>query len=538
MLKDKRESKAIYTTAIEILLVGSLTGITVGVVVSFYNILAALAEVFSEGAYAFLREKPYFIPLLFLALFVCAVGVGTLMKLVPMIRGNGVPQTEGAAMGVLRFRWFQTLCSSFAASLLTIFMGLSGDSEGPSLLLGGVCGAGVGSLTKRNPMIKRYQITGGASAGLAVAVNAPLTGMAFAFEEAQKRFSPNVFICAFSSVVTGLITRNLIRSALSLPVTSVLSSFSLSGMMDLSSYGYVLLCAILVSLLGVGFYHAVFFTQKLFHKITFWKGRGKLILAFLLGGTFSLISVHLMGGGREFLEALGSLSEEGVHTIFSLPLVPTLMLVVAMRFLVTVVNVGADVPCGIVFPMLTIGAGVGALLARLCVAMGMDASYTDLLILICMATFFSATVKAPITAIVMVVEFTWNFTFLLPVSLGVAVGYLVGTMLKTEPIYERMLHRFVEEYQSEHPMKQEKFTFTVGKGSLVDGYAIREISFPGNVNVISVRRGEIEFFTTGATVLLGGDEIKIETLTDDREEMEKGLLALLKPAAEKKKKKE
>ncbi|MFQ7077009.1 MAG: hypothetical protein ACLRSW_03250 [Christensenellaceae bacterium] len=38
--------------------------------------------------------------------------------------------------------------------------------------------------------------------------------MAFAFEEAHKRFTPEVFICAFSSVITGLLTHTAIYAAM------------------------------------------------------------------------------------------------------------------------------------------------------------------------------------------------------------------------------------------------------------------------------------------------------------------------------------
>lgn len=533
-VKNEVREKVIYTTAVEILLVGCLTGICAGVFVSLYNILASLGEEFSRGVYAVLREKPAYIPLLFVVLFVCAVIIGTVVKALPMIRGSGIPQTEGASRGVLRFKWYQVLCGMFAASLVTIFLGLSAGSEGPSLEIGGACGNGVATLTKRNPMLRRYQITGGASAGLAIAFNAPLTGMAFAFEEAQKRFSAEVFICAFSSVVSGLVTRNLIRSALGLPVGSTFTTFAFPATMNMASYGYVVLAALVCAALGVAFYYIMFATKKLFAKITFWKGTGKMLIPFLLGGTFSLLSVYAMGGGHEFIQSLGSLNEEPFEYVFRLGLAGSLVVIVLMKFIASVLNMSAGVPCGVFIPMLAIGAGIGAIMSRVCVSLGMDAAYADLLIMICMATFFATIVKAPLTAIVMVFELTWNFSSLIPVTLGVAIGYMVGTLLKTEPIYEKLLESNVEDYRKDHPVRQEKFFLAVGHGSLVDGAALREISWPGNVNVVSVLHGETEYFTTGATVLYGGDRVKIETLTDDKEESLKDIEALLKPGKTKK----
>ncbi|MDE5897185.1 MAG: chloride channel protein, partial [Clostridia bacterium] len=195
----------------QIVVVGGLTGLFAGIVVTLYNLLASMTEEFASGYYGFFRDNPAFIPLLFLALALGSVVIGGTLKFLPMIRGSGIPQTEGATRGLIHYKWWQVLPAMFAASLFTIFMGLSAGSEGPSLTVGGACGYGVSDLLKRNAMVRRYQITGGACAGLAVAFNAPLTGMAFAFEEAHKRFTPEVFICAFSSVIVAVLTRNLLR---------------------------------------------------------------------------------------------------------------------------------------------------------------------------------------------------------------------------------------------------------------------------------------------------------------------------------------
>ena len=180
---------------------GAITGLFVGIVVTLYNIATSYAEKFARCYYGFFRTHPAFIPLLFVALFLGAIIVGGVTRFLPVVRGSGIPQTEGATRGLLRFKWYQVLTGMFAASLFTIFMGLSAGAEGPSIMLGGACGSGMSDLFRCKAVMRRYHITSGACAGIAVAFNAPLTGMAFAFEEAHKRFTPEVFICSFSSVV-------------------------------------------------------------------------------------------------------------------------------------------------------------------------------------------------------------------------------------------------------------------------------------------------------------------------------------------------
>lgn len=505
----------------QIVSVGALTGLFAGLVVTLYNVLASMAEEFSRGYYDFFREHPAFIPLLFTALFVGAIVIGGVLKFIPMIRGSGIPQTEGATRGLIRFKWYQVLTGMFACSLFTIFMGMSAGSEGPSIQIGGACGYGMSNMLRRGDLVRRYQITGGACAGLAVAFNAPLTGMAFAFEEAHKRFTPEVFVCSFSSVIVAIITRNLLRPAMGLATGSTFTTYAFTSP-DMFSYLYVILAAFICAFAGVGFYFLVFRAKKLFSKITFWRGTGKMLIPFMLAGAFGLITVNVMGGGHEFIESLGSLSH-GVESVFSSPLWATLLIVIVLKFIVSIANMGAGVPCGVFIPMLAIGAGMGALLSLMCIQMGMDPAYSDALIMICMATFFTTVVKAPITGIVMVVELTWSFTFLLPVVIGAAIGYLVGDIFRTEPIYDKLLDGILEEQRKGEKRVSLTATLRVKAGAPADGRAVRNILWPSDILVTTLERGSLTIVPDGETVLKEGDIIFVKGETANSEEYLKNL---------------
>lgn len=506
-------------TALEIVAFGGITGVFAGAVVTLYNILASKAEEFSRGYYHWFLENPAFIPLLFLALALGALIVGGVVKFVPMIKGSGIPQTEGATRGLIHFKWWQVLTGMFATSLFTIFMGLSAGSEGPSIMIGGASGYGVSDLTKRREHVRRYQITGGACTGLAVAFNAPLTGMAFAFEEAHKRFTPEVFICSFSSVVFGVLTRNLLRPIFGLPVTSTLTTYVFPQQFELVNLLYVLMAAVVCALLGVLFYFLVFKAKKLFKKITFFKGTGKMLIPFLVGGAFGLCTVFAMGGGHELLQALGNNMEEiAAEPVFSSPLWATLLIVLAMKFIVSVLNMGAGVPCGVFIPMLAVGACIGGLMSLLCQLMGMDPAYSDLLVIISMATFFTAIVKAPITGIVMVVELTWNFSFLLPVIAGVAIGYMMSEIFRANPIYDELLEGILEELPDRKNRIHVTVDLRVVAGSLAEKKAVRDILWPSDALVVSLQRKGKKIVPDGETVLLEGDLVTIsaETSTPDK----------------------
>lgn len=517
----------------EIVAVGALTGLFVGVVITCFIALCTLAERFARNDfYEFFRTHPAFIPLLFLALFAGSILIGTMMRFLPSVKGSGIPQTEGATRGLFRFKWYEAITGMFAAALFTIFMGLNAGSEGPSIMIGGGCGSLTNDLLRRNAIVRRYQITSGACAGISVAFNAPFTGMAFAFEEAHKRFTPEVFVSSFSSVVVAIIVRNLLGPLMGLKVGAFFTTFSFEGVeaFDLMFLVYVLFAAVIISLCGVAFYFLVLLVKKVFErsKLTkFAKGLFRVSIPFVLAGAFGLITAYAMGGGHSFIEAVGSQAvgtEKELQKIFFSPVWATLLIVVILRLVSTVLNVGSGVPAGAFVPILAIGAGMGALLSLLCGAMGMDAAYSDALIMICMATFFATVVKSPITGIVMVVELTWSFTFLLPVILGVATGYLMGALFRTEPIYDKLLDDMLEEAHKTHPVEQFITKVRVTEKGHAAGRTLRDVLWPHGALVVRILRGEEEISPDGNTKIHDGDILVVRGKTAEKEDYLESLI--------------
>lgn len=517
----KKFGSVLNDNSLNLLILSILTGVFTGVILTFYNILISYGEDFSTSVYTAVFEHPAFVPLLFLALAAGAILIGTLVKFVPMIRGSGIPQIEGAARGKIAFNWYKTLCAMFAASLACVCLGLSAGAEGPSLEMGGCVGEAVGKTFKRSQMTRRLQIASGSSAGLAVAFNAPVTGMIFALEEAFRSFSAQVFICSAVSVACALVVRNLIRTALGLTVTFAFEGFTFNAF-SVGELGYVLLAVIVCALLGVAMYYGVMGTKKFFSKITFFKGVGKFLIPFLAAGCIGLVSVYAMGGGHSFIDALatGGTGEYSITCIFGLGVLATIIIVTLLRFIAIIINMGSGVPCGSFIPMLAVGAGAGAIMAMLCNKMGMDPALNDYLAVICMAAFFTAIVKAPITGIIMCFELTGQFTNFLPVLIGVAVGYLIGELCRTQPIYEKCLDMFIEEEGYAKNAVKERVRATIMPKSPVDGNRVRKVVWPANGLVVKLIRadGSVEV-PDGETILSAGEIIIFECETSDFNEL-------------------
>lgn len=555
-MKEKTIKKNnVYRNALELVAIGGITGVFVGAVVSIYNVFASKGEEISHEFYSFVRANPAFIPLLLLTLVLGAFFLTVFTFLAPEVKGCGIPQAEGASRGVIRLHWFRDAAAMFAASLVGIFMGLSVGNEGPSVQIGASVGDGVARGLRRNEMIRRYQVTGGACAGLAVASNAPLTGMAFAFEEAHKRFTPEVFICAFSSVIFGMFTREAVFSALRIPSKSAFGSYVFAEL-PLRYYPYVALSALVCGLLGVAFYKAVFFVRKRYRgfrlapktankksnktatetvtetapqttEITENDVKNKRTTAFLkilsavlAGGLLSFLVTGAMGGGHELIESLGSLNDGSVEfgTIIPMPLVVTLLTVFAFKLIATCLNLGAGIPCGIFLPIIAMGACLGGVLNVAWQALGMEAIYADLMIMICMATFFTTVVKAPITGIIMVCEFTWSFAPLLPLILGVSIGYIIGDVSRTNGIYDEILEEYEEETGVREREQRVKFTVRVCANSVADKREIRDVLWPSGARVTEIFRAGNALLPDGGTILKSGDELTVvcRTLNPDK----------------------
>ncbi len=503
---------------LNIIVLSIITGVFAGIVVTFYNILTNIGEDVAQELYALILGNPWSIPLLFIGLACAALIIGTVVRFVPMVKGSGIPQTEGAARGIIKFKWYVTLVTMFAASLACIFCGLSAGSEGPSLEIGACCGSATSIMLKRRQMVTRLQIAAGASAGLAVAFNAPVTGIVFAMEEAFHSFSSRVFICSAISVIFALFMHNALRPLFGLSIGFTFETFVFADF-DWMMCVWALVAAVITSLIAVGFYYLMFWLKKLMKKVTFLKGAGKFIIPFLAAGAFGLITAYAIGGGHSFIMSLGTNGTgdySDVELVFGLGLAGSLIIIVIIRLIACALNMSCGVPCGAFIPMLAVGAGIGAILAVLFKSWGMDSAFCDLLVIICMSVFFTTCVRAPITGVVMIFELTGNFSNLLPAVIAVAVAYYVGRAFHMQPIYEKLLDQFIDDEKLYEKQQKYKFTLKVMPDSSIDGNSVRSIIWPTNSLVVALRfPNGTSMVPDGETVLKAGDVIDIEAETED-----------------------
>lgn len=486
----ERFRKFRYTLVLEGVAVGALSGF----IIVLFRLILEHADALLHGALHYGQENPWFIPVWFAILAVISYLVYRLLKWEPMISGSGIPQVEGEMEGKLNQNWWKVLVAKCTGGILSIGCGLSLGREGPSIQLGAMTAKGFSRLTKRMKTEERLLMTCGASAGLSAAFNAPFAGVLFSLEEIHKNFSPEVLLSTMASSITAdFIARNVFG-------LKPIFSFTVPQMMPLSQYGHVIALGILLGFLGVVYNLSIGASQKLYGKIK-WEPL-KLLIPFLCAGSLGFILPGVLGGGHP-------LALEIAEGKFALSV---LCLFFVVKFLFSMVSFGSGAPGGIFLPLLVMGAMIGSIYYGGAEALNLAPSglLSNFLIL-GMAGYFSAIVRAPITGIILISEMTGSFNHLLTLTIVSLFAYLIPDLLKCRPIYDSLLRRLLAKQnpgRKPEPIGEKVLIDSIiSHGSAAENQTVADIVWPEHCLVVSIMRGEQELVPKGNTVFRAGDRI-------------------------------
>jgi CIC family chloride channel protein len=121
--------------------------------------------------------------------------------------------------------------------------------------------------------------------------------------------------------------------------------------------------------------------------------------------------------------------------------------ILAVRFVAGPLSYSAAVPGGLFAPLLAVGALWGLLFVGAFNAVWPgDATQLALpMAIVGMAAFFGATVRAPVTGMVVVTEMTATTEVLVPMMAATAAAVLVAYLVRSPPIYESLRERMPAE---------------------------------------------------------------------------------------------
>lgn len=387
--------------------------------------------------------------------------------------------------------------------------------------MGAAIGEGFSKCLKRVNIEKKYLITSGASAGLAAAFNAPLSGVIFALEEVHKSFSPLVLVSAMAaSLVADFVSKQFLGMNPSLGIENV-------PVLPLKYYWLLIVLGVVLGIGGTIFSKGILKVQSFYGKFKKVPVEIKVMIPFLITGLLGIFIPIILGGGHELIMDL-------VTKSFPVKILLALLLV---KFFLTIVSFGAGTPGGIFFPLLLLGAIIGNIVGLLSfTSLGLPKEYIIDFVILAMAGNFASIVKAPITGIILITEMTGSFDHMLALSIVVIVSYVTSDILKSEPIYESLLERWIEKagVKVDEPSNNKTLLeFGVELGSEAEGKKVKNVNWPEEALLVAIKRGNNEFIPRGSIEIQNGDYLvvmvdesnassvlnKIQSLTSAKEEI-------------------
>lgn len=424
----KMESDTNYLKKLDLIAYGSIIGILVGVLISIYRKLV----VFLQGKMIMFYESAKTSTLsLLLVLFVMIIFgliVGMLTQSEPKIGGSGIPQVAGQMKGLMKSNWKKVLPFKFVGGLIGLAAGLTVGREGPSVQMGATVGQAVSEIGKKDINNEKLFITAGAAAGLSAAFNAPLSGFVFVLEELHQKFDKYIFLIAATAAFLADYVSSFVFGTK--PVINVGHLKEI----PIGKYYLIILLAVLIGFLSQYFIKGIYFVKRFYQNLKL-PTYLKIVIPFVVTGVAIIIFPNLFGSGEEFIFLPLELH----------PDIKTQILLLIAKFLLLLIAFCSGMPGGIFLPMLVLGALCGNIFATFMVSIGiLDAEYIMIFSLIAMAANFSAIVRSPLTAMLLILEMTGAFIYFLPIALGAMISYLMIDMIKIKPVYEMLLEIMME----------------------------------------------------------------------------------------------
>jgi chloride channel protein, CIC family len=350
-------------------------------------------------------------------------------RVAPEAAGSGVQEIEGALMHKRLVRFKRVLPVKFIGGVLSIASNMVLGREGPTIQIGGNLGKALGRMTSLSQKRCDALVAAGAAAGLATAFNAPLAGVLFVMEEMRESFS--LSFIQFKTVAISCVAATIVLQWMMGGAPVIL--MNVFDMPSLSSLWLFFIFGIVVGLVAIVF-------NQILMRVLFWMDKRKPRVRFIYVAGVALVVGFLawlwpdaVGGGYLIIE----------HSLTFTPGLMMLALLFLVRFVLTMLCYGTGVPGGIFAPMLALGTLVGLAASAIFGMVLPDVTTVQpgMFAVAGMGALFSASVRAPMTGIVLVVEMTQNYGLILPLMVSCLTATTIVQLAGVQPIYTQLLRR-------------------------------------------------------------------------------------------------
>jgi len=409
-----------------------LAGFAIGVVGGAFRWCLAQAELQRDAMIAWSHGRPYIgwiVPVV-VAMVAVAIASYLVLRFAPEAAGSGVHRVEAIMAGEIQPGSDKILPVKFIGGVLSLGSGMALGREGPTVQMGASLAHIIAPRLVRDEADQRVVLAAGAGAGLAVAFNAPIGGSVFVFEELTSSFTPWLLVATLSAATFAVAVMRWMIGDKS-------AFFVLPGMSSNGPAHWFYL--LLGGLLGVA--GALYNSLSL--QLLDWADRMSkypaVARAAVIGAVVGLVAWFapaFVGSGDTLTQSILS-SKLPLHA---------LGIVFVIRFFLGPWSYAAETPGGMFAPLLLLGAAFGGFFGGVAhhFVPGMAITVVDFAI-VGMVALFAASVRAPLTGIVLAMEMTGRGDLTLGMLAAALGAMLVAMLLKSPPIYQSLRQRMLVE---------------------------------------------------------------------------------------------
>jgi CIC family chloride channel protein len=408
---------------------GLVTGtIAAGGAIAFRDLIALIQTgalgFGSEKVHSLVADQPWWRILLAPALGGLLVGL-FIHFFMPGRRPQGVAHVmEATALRSGRMD-FRAMLGAALASATSIGFGASVGREGPVVHLGASLSSWVAQKLHLSRPLTLTLLGCGVAAAIAASFNAPIAGVFFALEVvvghyALSSFAPIVIASVTGTIITRLYYGNF--PAFAIPdrtITSFLEfpAFALLGIVS--------------ALIAISFIRGTFLVEDAVKRVPLPAWTKPAMAGLVLGGV-ALFYPHVLGVGYETTDA--ALAEKFTLTM--------LLVLLVLKFAMTVLCLGSGFAGGVFSPSLVMGALAGGAFGLIATGVFPHlSSGPGAYVIVGMGAVAGAVLGAPISTILIIFELTSNFTLTIAVMIGVVIASAITQQVVGRSFFTRQLER-------------------------------------------------------------------------------------------------
>lgn len=318
------------------------------------------------------------------------VGVGHVLQRIEQHQGY-LPKTN--------------LFAQFFGSIIALIGGHSIGREGPAVHLGAGTASQFGQLLKTPHHRLRILAACGIASAISASFNTPMAGVIFAMEVVLLEYSIRGFIPIILASVAGAVVS---RAALGNEITFIVPSLEMKSLYEIP---YILLLSLVCGIMASFYIISVRYMQR-------WNSKPIWFTWGLLGITTAVISLFLpevMGIGYDSVNSWLQ-GETTIAIIFSL---------LFAKLLLSGWASATGFPGGLIGPSLFMGAAIGAMMGELSSYLMPDYPVNiGFYAMLGMGAMMAAVLRAPLAALVALLELTGNHNIILPGMMAIVIASL------------------------------------------------------------------------------------------------------------------